>query len=133
VREFNENDFPPLEPQPFVSEEGREIERLRAKLAAAKAQLATNADELAAMQKQRDEAMDIAATHKRNWYEAKTEYGAAMGKIRAELAAMREQRDEARRLHCVEITRESMNPKRFTAEWAAKQLGWDCFKEGGGA
>ena len=33
---------PPLEPQPFVTEEGREIERLRA--------------ELAAMQKQRDEA-----------------------------------------------------------------------------
>jgi hypothetical protein len=44
------------------------------------------------------------------------------------------ERDEAQRLHCVEITRESMNPKRFTPEWAAKQLGWDCFaQEGGGA
>jgi hypothetical protein len=53
--------------------------------------------------------------------------------LRAELAAAQKQRDEARRLHCVEITRESMNPKRFTAEWAAKQLGWDCFKEGSGA
>jgi hypothetical protein len=51
-----------------------------------------------------------------------------------ELAAAIKQRDEARRLHCVEITRESMNPKRFTPEWAAKQLGWDCFaQEGGGA
>jgi hypothetical protein len=54
-------------------------------------------------------------------------------KLERELAAMEKQRDEARRLHCVEITRESMNPKRFTPEWAAKQLGWDCFKEGGGA
>jgi hypothetical protein len=51
-------------------------------------------EQLAAAIMQRDEAMDIAATHKRNWYEAKTEYGAAMGKMRAELAAMREQRDE---------------------------------------
>ena len=51
-----------------------------------------------------------------------------------ELAAMREQRDEARRLHCVMISRESMNPKRFTPEWVAKQLGWDCFaQEGNGA
>ena len=41
---YNENDFPPLEPQPFLTEEGREIERLRA--------------ELAAMREQRDEAMD---------------------------------------------------------------------------
>ena len=39
---YNENDFPPLEPQPFLTEEGREIERLRA--------------ELAAMREQRDEA-----------------------------------------------------------------------------
>jgi hypothetical protein len=54
-------------------------------------------EQLAAAQKQRDEAMDIAATHKRNWYEAKTEYGAAMGKIRAELAAAQKQRDEALR------------------------------------
>ena len=42
MSELNENDFPPLEPQPFVTEEGREIERLRA--------------ELAAMRQQRDEA-----------------------------------------------------------------------------
>lgn len=34
----------------------RDIDRLRAELAAAKAQLVSNADELAAMQKQRDEA-----------------------------------------------------------------------------
>jgi hypothetical protein len=35
VSELNEDDFPPLEPQPFVTAEGREIERLRAELAAA--------------------------------------------------------------------------------------------------
>jgi hypothetical protein len=55
-------------------------------------------------------------------------------RLRAELAAAIKQRDEARRLHCVEVTREFMNPKRFTPEWVAKQLGWDCFaQEGGGA
>ena len=43
---LNENDFSPLEPQPFVTEEGREVERLSA--------------ELAAMRQQRDEArMDL--------------------------------------------------------------------------
>ena len=47
MSELNENEFPPLEPQPFVTEEGREIERLRAELAAAI--------------KQRDEAVDIGA------------------------------------------------------------------------
>ena len=30
MSELKENDFPPLEPQPFVTEEGQEIERLRA-------------------------------------------------------------------------------------------------------
>jgi small-conductance mechanosensitive channel len=51
-----EAEKPPLEPQPFVTEEGREIERLSAELVAAQAQLVSKADELAAMQKQRDEA-----------------------------------------------------------------------------
>ena len=45
MSELKENDFPPLEPQPFVTEEGREIERLRA--------------ELAAMREQRDEAREL--------------------------------------------------------------------------
>jgi SMC interacting uncharacterized protein involved in chromosome segregation len=49
VTELNENDFPPLEPQPFVTEEGREIERLRA-------ELSKKFEELAAMRQQRDEA-----------------------------------------------------------------------------
>lgn len=80
MSELNENDFSPLEPQPFVTEEGREIERLR-----------------------------------------------------AELADMREQRDEARRLYCVEMSRQSTNPTRWSPEWGAKQLGWDCFGQGGGA
>ena len=42
MSDLTDTDFPPLDPQPFVTEEGREIERLRA--------------ELAAVQKQRDEA-----------------------------------------------------------------------------
>lgn len=52
----------------------------------------------------------------------------------AELAKVRQQRDEARRLYCVEMSRQSSDPKRFTPEWGANELGWDCFaKEGGGA
>ena len=34
MSDLTDADFPPLEPQPFVTEEGREIERLRAELAA---------------------------------------------------------------------------------------------------
>ena len=84
----------------------RELER---ELAAAKAELSKKFEELAAawmvkddllaelakVRQQRDEAKDTAATHKRNWYEAKTEYGTALGKVRAELAAAIKQRDEA--------------------------------------
>lgn len=55
-------------------------------------------------------------------------------RLRAELAAAIKQRDEARRLYCVEMSRQSTNPTRFTPEWGANELGWDCFaQEGGGA
>ena len=53
--------------------------------------------------------------------------------LERELAAAIKQRDEARRLYCVEMSRQSTNPTRFTPEWGANELGWDCFKEGGGA
>ena len=49
MSDLTETDFPPLEPQPFVTEEGREIERLRA-------ELSKKFGELAAAIKQRDEA-----------------------------------------------------------------------------
>ena len=42
----------------LLAETGGEIERLRAELAAMKEQLVSKADELAAMQKQRDEAVN---------------------------------------------------------------------------
>lgn len=56
-------------------------------------------------------------------------------RLRAELAAAIKQRDEARRLYCVEMSRQSTNPTRFTPEWGANEIGWDCFgeKQGGGA
>ena len=54
-------------------------------------------------------------------------------RLRADLAAAIKQRDEARRLYCVEMSRQSFDPKRFTPEWGANELGWDCFNEGGGA
>ena len=53
--------------------------------------------------------------------------------LERELAAAIKQREEARRLYCVEMSRQSFDPKRFTPEWGANELGWDCFKEGGGA
>ena len=54
-------------------------------------------------------------------------------KLERKLAAMEKQRDEAQRLYCVEMSRQSNDPQRFTPEWGANELGWDCFKEGGGA
>ena len=39
------------------------------------------------------------------------------------------ERDEARRLYSVEMSRQSSDPKRFTPEWYAKELCWDCFEE----
>ena len=61
------------------------------------------------------------------------EAAAEIERLRAELAAAIKQRDEARRLYCVEMSRQSSDPQRFTPEWGANELGWDCFKEGGGA
>ena len=60
---------------------------------------------------------------------------AELSKKFEELAAAIKQRDEARRLYCVEMSRHSMNPTRFTPEWGANVFGWDCFaqQEGGGA
>ena len=54
-------------------------------------------------------------------------------RLRAELAAAIKERDEAQRLYCVEMSRQSNDPQRFTPEWGANELGLDCFKEGGGA
>ena len=85
MSELKENDFPPLEPHPFLTEKGREIERLRA--------------ELAAMQKQRDEA--------RRWV--------------------------CRLLAYPTLATGTAKPYRGTAQCFAKEQGWDCFEEGGGA
>ena len=75
---------------------------------------------------------NIDATKTRELYEAlRRHYGD--DKRERDLTAMREQRDEARRLYCVEMSRQSKNPTRFTPEWGANELGWDCFREGGGA
>lgn len=49
MSDLTDTDFPPLEPPPFVTEEGREIERLRD-------ELSKKVGELAAMKQQRDEA-----------------------------------------------------------------------------
>jgi hypothetical protein len=37
------------------------------------------------------------------------------------------QRDETRQLYCIEMSRQSLDPKRYTPERCAKQRGWDCF------
>ena len=115
---LDENDFPPLEAQPFLTEEGQEIERLRAELAAAI--------------KQRDEAMDTAATHQRNWYEAKTEFGAARAKMRAELAAAIKDRDG---LRCAleEIANQDYRGNRSNESLIAQRALHAMRKQGGGA
>ena len=52
--------------------------------------------------------------------------------LRAELAGRTAERDKTRRLYCIEMSRQSLDPKRFTPERNAKERGWNCFdaKEG---
>jgi hypothetical protein len=37
------------------------------------------------------------------------------------------ERDKTRRMYCIEMSRQSLDPKRFTPERSAKERGWDCF------
>ncbi len=48
-------------------------------------------------------------------------------RLRAELAQRTAERDKTRRLYCIEMSRQSLDPKRFTPERSAKGRGWDCF------
>lgn len=45
----------------------------------------------------------------------------------AELEQRTAERDAARRMYCVEMSRQSSEPKKFTPEWGARLFGWDCF------
>ena len=45
----------------------------------------------------------------------------------AEVAKANAERDAARRMYCVEMSRQSSEPKKFTPEWGARLFGWDCF------
>jgi hypothetical protein len=47
----------------------------------------------------------------------------------ADLAQRTAERDKTRRLYCIEMSRQSLDPKRFTPERSAKERGWDCFEE----
>jgi hypothetical protein len=58
--------------------------------------------------------------------------------LERELAAMQKQRDEARRWVCRLLANPTWatgtaKPFKGTAQCFAKEQGWDCFKEGGGA
>jgi hypothetical protein len=66
VIELDENDFPPLEPQPFVTAEGREITRLRADLATHTAERDALAAEVAALKPQSN-ADEFASIPIRSW------------------------------------------------------------------
>ena len=110
---MKETDFPPLEPQPFVTEEGREIQRLRAELAAAI--------------KQRDEACQ--RTYNAGFVEASRIHG-------IEIQQLRKQRDEARREACLWALPQGVawNEAMIARGKAiASERGWDCFAQGGGA
>jgi hypothetical protein len=49
--------------------------------------------------------------------------------LRTELAKRTAERDKTRRLYCIEMSRQSLDPKRYTPERCAKERGWDCFDE----
>jgi hypothetical protein len=55
----------------------------------------------------------------------------ALSQRTAELAKANAERDEARCLYAIEMSRTSMDPNRFTPEWYAKELWWDCFEKEG--
>jgi len=52
--------------------------------------------------------------------------------VKADLATRTAERDKTRKLYCIEMSRQSLDPKRYTPERCAKERGWDCFdaKEG---
>jgi len=50
-------------------------------------------------------------------------------RLRADLAQRTSERDKTRRLYCIEMSRQSLDPKRFTPERSAKERGWDCFEK----
>jgi uncharacterized coiled-coil DUF342 family protein len=100
----------------FLIEIGEELSRLHAENSALKA-------EVAAMQKQRDDADAECREANASWCREIEE----SIDLNRELASMREQRDEARREICELRADLRVNPtcKRQVAD----ERGWDCFKE----
>jgi uncharacterized coiled-coil DUF342 family protein len=125
----------------------KEVYDLRAELARLTDERDALAAELAAMQKQRDEADAECREANASWCREIEE----SIDLNRELASMREQRDEARRELCIEILAhlrigqaeradEHLRADRLLArllaarqfaqlEAEARRRGWDCFKE----
>ncbi len=116
---MKETDFPPLEPQPFVTEEGREIQRLRAELAAERETTVSLLRIIALIRE--------AGGFRRD----------GLAALPDAVKAMRQQRDEAQQDICYDefVRRYETGHEMNTPEGIAAERGWDCFakKEGGGA
>ena len=53
-----------------------------------------------------------------------------IAKRRGEMVdALTAERDKTRRMYCIEMSRQSLDPKRYTPERCAKERGWDCFEK----
>ena len=126
MSDLTETDFPPPEPQPFVTEEGREIERLRAELDAERATTASLLRIIALIRE--------AGGFKRD----------GLAALPGAVKAMREQRDEARELYCRQIAYGLFRTTGvFDPQQVAIKRGWVGLfkanepaprdKEGGGA
>ena len=113
MSDLTDTDFPPLEPQPFVTEEGREIQRLRAELAAANAALAEARrmiseinDENERLSAELDAERATTASLLRIIALIREAGGFKRDGLAAmpdAVKAMRQQRDEARELYCRQI------------------------------
>jgi hypothetical protein len=50
-------------------------------------------------------------------------------RLTADLDEKTAERDKTRRMYCIEMSRQSLDPKRYTPERCAKERGWDCFEK----
>ena len=100
-----------------------EITRLRAELAQRTAEVAQRTADLDQMTVHRNAAIE----HRDITQQVLNGITVALSQRTAELAKANAERDEARRMYCVEMSRQSSEPKKFTPEWGARLFGWDCF------
>jgi len=102
----------------FRDRDADEVEEMQQEIDRLRAELAQRTAEVAKATAQRNAALDAREITQRT-----------LDGIDGVLSQRTAERDAARRMYCVEMSRQSSDPKRFTPEWAARLFGWDCFED----